>query len=51
MSSKITTSALIGFIALPVLGLFLLLRQQGTISIWKIALLGTGTVYLVAIAQ
>jgi hypothetical protein len=51
MSSKITTSALMGFIALPVLGLFLLLRQQGPIGIWKIALLGTGIAYLVVVAQ
>lgn len=40
-----------GFIALPVLGLFLLLRQQGPIGIWKIALLGTGIAYLVVVAH
>lgn len=51
MSSKFTTSSLLGFIALPVLGLFLLLRQRESIGIWKSVLIYTGAVYLVLVSR
>ncbi len=51
MSLKITASSLIGFIGLPGIGLLLLLKQQGPIGIWKIALLVTNIAYLVVVAQ
>lgn len=51
MSSKITTSSLIAFVSLPGIGLFLLLRQQCLIGIWKTALLVTNLAYLIIVAQ
>jgi hypothetical protein len=51
MRSKITTPSLLAFVGLPVIGLFLLLRQQGAIGIWKTVLICTGVVYLVVVAQ
>jgi hypothetical protein len=51
MSSKITTSSLIAFASLPGIGLFLLLKQQGQIDIWKTVLICTGVVYLFVVAR
>ena len=51
MKAKITISSLAGLIGLPGVGLFLLLKRQGPMCIWKIILVGTGVVYLVVVAQ
>lgn len=51
MSSKTSSASLIGFIVLPVIGLFLLQRRQGQVSFWNIVLLVSGIAYLVLVSK